>query len=390
MSCDLCRDIIDREKVPHVIRVCKGCGREMHVVEPGDHGRGIKIEKGERFVIPASWLRLSLNPLESTGTFSRSGLQWFAEQIFVQDLFTKEADFQAILKALEEQADEILQGSELIGGLDINNPEHAERIFNIVKDNKGSTEWWALWTGLFLAASRDALANGQTDRAMWALACTERCRAMLVFKNHLEEVVWMGHSAKRIVDILAVWDNHKQNEDEQFWQLTFNENTYVLSQVFAVPMVFIEDKAYVGGMKMDRSNARFVDYLFSAESSREAILIEIKTPTTRILGSEYRNGVYTPSTELSGAIVQVLRYRAELIRNLQSITEDRDDKIAAFSPKCVLLIGNAEAQFTGANMRRSFELFRGTLKDVEIVTYDELFRKVEILANLFNLVRTKK
>jgi hypothetical protein len=96
------------------------------------------------------------------------------------------------------------------------------------------------------------------------------------------------------------------------------------------------------------------------------------------------------STELSGAIVQVLRYRAELIRNLQAITEDRDYKIAAFSPKCVLLIGNAEVQFTGANMRRSFELFRGTLKDIEIVTYDELFRKVEILANLFNLVRTKK
>jgi hypothetical protein len=32
-------------------------------------------------------------------------------------------------------------------------------------------------------------------------------------------------------------------------------------------------------------------------------------------------------------------------------------------------------------------LFRRNLKDVQIVTYDELFRKLEVLASLFNLVR---
>jgi hypothetical protein len=62
----------------------------------------------------------------------------------------------------------------------------------------------------------------------------------LVFKEQLEEVVWMGHSAKRLIDISGIWDNNKSNDDEQFWQLTFNENTYVLSQVFAVPVVFIQ------------------------------------------------------------------------------------------------------------------------------------------------------
>jgi hypothetical protein len=118
-------------------------------------------------------------------------------------------------------------------------------------------------------------------------------------------------------------------------------------------------------------------------------LIEIKTPATRLLGSEYRDGIYGPSKELAGAIVQVLRYRTELVRNLRAITEERDYDLATFNPKCVLILGNAEAQLTDANMRRSFELFRGGLRDAEIVTYDELFRKVEVLAHLFNLVRTK-
>lgn len=70
---------------------------------------------------------------------------------------------------------------------------------------------------------------------------------MLVFKEQLEEVVWMGHSAKRIIEILKIWNSNKENTDEEFWQLTFNENAYVLSQIFAVPIVFIQDKAYVGG-----------------------------------------------------------------------------------------------------------------------------------------------
>jgi hypothetical protein len=210
---------------------------------------------------------------------------------------------------------------------------------------------------------------------------------MLVFKEHLEEVVWMGHSAGRIVEVLRTWDANREHNDEEFWQLTFNEHSYVLSQVFAVPVVFLQEKAYVGGMRVDRKDAKFVDYLFSAESSREAILIEIKTPVTRLLGSRYRKGTYAPSAELAGATVQILSYRAELVRNLRVLTDESDTELQAFRPKCVLIAGNAEAQLKDEDMRRSFELFRAS-SEVEIVTYDELFRKVEILAQLFSLKRT--
>jgi hypothetical protein len=209
---------------------------------------------------------------------------------------------------------------------------------------------------------------------------------MMVFKESLEEVVWMGSSAKRLIDILGTWDGHRQNSDEEFWQLTFNENSYVLSQVFAVPMLFLKEKAYVGGMTLERSDSRFVDYVFSAESSREAILIEIKTPTTPLLSGEYR-GNRPPSKELTGSVVQVLNYRAELARNVLSLTDKTDIQLSAFTPRCAIIIGNAGAELNDESSRRSFELFRTSLKDVEVITYDELFRKVEILAELFRLKR---
>ena len=160
----------------------------------------------------------------------------------------------------------------------------------------------------------------------------------------------------------------------------------MLSQIFAVPLVFIKDKAYVGGMRMDRSEARFVDYVFSAESSREAILIEIKTPTTRLTGSEYR-GNFPPSHDLAGSVAQVLNYRYELVQNLRTLTTPV--QLNAFNPKCAVIVGNAESELNDETARRSFELYRASLKDVEIITYDELFRKVEILAELFSLKKTK-
>ena len=242
--------------------------------------------------------------------------------------------------------------------------------------------------GTFISFLRDAMEKNDVQQAVWAMGCAERCRSMLVFKEHLEEVVWMGQSAKRVVDILRIWDNNKTNADEGFWQITFRQNVYAISQVFAVPLVFIREAAYVGGMSIDRQNAKLVDYLFSQESSREAVLVEIKTPATKLL-AKYR-GTYRPSPELSGALMQVLDYRRTLSKNLPSVVEGTSHRLNSFSPKCVIIVGNGVLELDDEHKRGAFELFRSNSKDVEIVTYDELFRKIEVLATLFSLQRPKE
>jgi len=254
------------------------------------------VRAGDRFVIPEGWLRLSLNPLDSAARLARPGLDLLARRLFLDDITGKEESFSEAALGLERQTDQIVNTFEPLVGLDVNDPADAERILSIMEGHPRTREFWALWTGHFLAIARVSSGEGNINRAMWAIACAERCRSMMLFKSELEEVVWMGFSVKRTIDILGTWDGNKGEEDEEFWQITFSENSYVLSQVFAVPLVFIQDKAYVGGMKMDRSNARFVDYVLSAESSREAVLIEIKTPTTRLMGSRYRGNVAPSST----------------------------------------------------------------------------------------------
>lgn len=384
MSCPKCQHVVERPDLPHVVRPCEGCGRELRIHEPGAHGKGMQIRKGDQVVMPADWLRMSLNPLKTNAHFTRYGLQWFAEQIHLENLPNKKDEIAAELDRVQKQCDQILTGSPLLVGLNLENPVDAERAIDILKSNRDTREWWAFLMGTYVAIVRDASSSGDVEQAIWAMGCAERCRAMLVFKEHLEEAVWMGQSAKRVVDILHLWDTNQKNDDEAFWQLTFREHAYAIAQVFAVPLVFIKEAAYVGGMTIDRKNAKLVDYLVSFDSSQEAALVEIKTPATRLLGPKYR-GTYRPSPELSGAVMQALDYRRTLITKLESLLTGTDVKVHAVAPRCVVVVGNGVIELNSEPKRTAFELFRRNSRDVEIVTYDEFFKKLDVLAHLFNL-----
>jgi hypothetical protein len=386
MICEACKDVIESPDTIHVIRPCPRCGRELRIAERGAHGLGLKVEKGDRLVVPSGALTFSPNPLKSSGHFTKAGLQWYAELITVGELPNNKDSLTSTLESICAETDRVLKSSPLLFGLDLVDSNQAEKAVTVLSANRQSAAWWAMLTGTLATLTREAIANGDANGAAWAAACMERTRAMLVFKEHLEDVVHMGHSAKRIVDILKTWEGNKKNGDEGFWQTTFSQSTYVLSQVIGVPVVFIQDQAYVGGMSLSGKDARFVDYLFAVESSREAVMFEIKTPAQRLLGRRYR-GIYRPSPDLTGSVVQVLDYRTQLVSKLDGIAKKDGKELRAFQPRCVLLIGNAHDELTDETRRRSFELFRSNQREVEIITYDELFRKVEILATLFDLVR---
>jgi hypothetical protein len=332
----------------------------------------------------ADWMRVSLNPLKSNARLFRYGLQWFAEQIHLEDLPNKKDDIAAELDRVQKRCDDILIKSPILAGLNLENDEHAEKAVDILKRNRETCEWWAFLMGTYAAIVRDAITAGDAPQAVWAMGCAERCRAMLVFKEHLEEVVWMGQSARRVVEILSIWDQNQSNSDEGFWQQTFREHVYAIAQVFAVPLIFIKEAAYVGGTNIDRKNAKLVDYLFSLESSQEAALVEIKTPATRLLGPRYR-GTYGPSSELSGAIMQALDYRRTFVAEHRTLLDGTGHTLKAVAPRSVVVAGNGKVELGSETKRIAFELFRANSRDVEIVTYDELFRKLDVLAQLFSL-----
>ncbi len=388
MNCSKCENLKDIDDLsnPYVIRKCKKCGRKIKLRDTSPSGHGFRVEKGDRFIIPEGFINIAANPLKSTSKLTKYGLSWYAQLIFVEELQQNPDNISEFLSKNDEYSSTILKKSSILKDLDLENKIQANEAIERLKNHKDKVEWWALLFGTFNKMTEEAIEENDAEKAAWTMRIAERCRAMCVFKDSLEEVVWMGHSAGRIIEVIRKWHSNKENNNEEFWQVIFNENPYILSQIFSVPVIFIKDKAYVGGMNIDGQNAKFVDYLFASESSNDAMLVEIKTPETQLVAkTNYRKGIYNPTKDLSGSILQALNYRRELTKNLQSIATETEHKIEMFNPRCIVIIGNAEKELKNELKRKSFELFRTNLKDVEIITFDELFRKAEILASLFNL-----
>lgn len=180
---------------------------------------------------------------------------------------------------------------------------------------------------------------------------------------------------------LATWEAFKTNSDEEFWQKELTENSLLLSQVFAYPVVLLKGKAYVGGKSYENQGGNIVDFLFKNEFTDNVILIEIKTPVTSLIGKKYREGVYNVSEDLTGAILQVTNYANSITQDFHTLTRTCT-KFEAFKPHCLVIAGNCSVELNDSEKRKSFELFRRGLKDVDVVTYDELFGKVHHFISL--------
>jgi hypothetical protein len=185
-----------------------------------------------------------------------------------------------------------------------------------------------------------------------------------------------------VKDALKYWRQNQANSSEEFWQQALTNRAYVLSQILAYPVVVICKKAYVGGKQVNNKGGNVVDFLASVESTDAVVLIEIKTPQTSLLGPEYRDGVFPLSSELSGAVAQVLRYRQSLMRDFNSVMADRSIPLTLGEPRCVIVSGHAEEELTSGAKRESFELQRERLQGVTIITYDELFRRLGRIVTL--------
>jgi hypothetical protein len=182
--------------------------------------------------------------------------------------------------------------------------------------------------------------------------------------------------------VSRIWHTNAKNGDEAFWQVTLAHHAFVLSQLFAYPIIIIKGKAYVGGKRLDNAHGNLVDFLGRVASSGAPVLIEIKTPQTPLLGKEYRQGVFPPSQDVTGAISQVLQYRESLMQEIHTIVQGHATGITACDPRVVVIAGSAEREFTTESRQRSFERYRERLAGVTVLTFDEVFARVDALISI--------
>ncbi len=183
-------------------------------------------------------------------------------------------------------------------------------------------------------------------------------------------------------NVLEIWKNNTDNDSEEFWQGVLAQNSFLFAQLFSFPVIILENKAYVGGKGISNRGGNVIDFLCANNLTRNVVLVEIKTPVTRLLGTRYRGDIYNTSNELSGSVIQVTNYKNSLMQNYLTLADSEEERFEAFDPRCIVIIGNIDSELADRRQRKSLELFRMGLKDVQVITYDELFGKVEFLVSL--------
>jgi hypothetical protein len=176
--------------------------------------------------------------------------------------------------------------------------------------------------------------------------------------------------------ILDVWRKNATNPNEDFWQEELSKHSFVLSFLFAYPIIVIRGKAYVGGKEYDNRHGNLVDFLARVPTSRNAVLIEIKTPVTPLLGAEYRQDVFPPSTDLVGAVAQVIHYKESLLDD-RRVCQTADASLS--EPRCLIIAGSAQSELVDDSRKKAFERFRERLVGVHLLTFDEVLRRIEDL-----------
>ncbi|RCW23127.1 Shedu immune nuclease family protein [Marinilabilia salmonicolor] len=165
---------------------------------------------------------------------------------------------------------------------------------------------------------------------------------------------------------------------EKQWQKFFKQNSWLLAQLFYSPVTLFEDEAYVGGKEVTNKNGKLADFLYKNEFDNVA-LIEIKTHLTPLMETSAYRGtdVYATSKDVNGGLSQVLNQRDNILKEFHGLRYKSKEDFEAFNPHCLLLVG----KYSDLNIDqcKSFELFRNSSKDVTIVTFDELEKKIQSL-----------
>lgn len=217
-----------------------------------------------------------------------------------------------------------------------------------------------------------------------------RRRAVVTVREELPELaaeqpltLLALHADIERVSLQQMIDSYRDMLAEQLsenaWQKFFDQNIFILTMLFCGPVQLISGQFHAQPSGIKGTGAQIGDYLFRGVGQVLAI-VEIKKPSTPLVQKrEYRSGggVHAPDSELSGAVSQVL-YQRHSLQTAWGVHRD-DEALAGSRPdntRCVVIAGILPAEL---KLLRSFETFRCSHKDVEILTFDELLRKLELL-----------
>lgn len=173
-----------------------------------------------------------------------------------------------------------------------------------------------------------------------------------------------------------------QDYEESYWQKLLSEEDWIFGYGLSYYcLTMLNEQVLVGGKDIMNRNGQVVDFLAASEAqARYVVLVEIKKPSTSLLGRQCRNHAFPISSDLAEAVAQVQGYIEAWGTNATREIYDyeQENNLTTAKPKGILVVGNT-AELDSSDKKRSFELFRKGLNQVDIITYDELLQRAHFI-----------
>lgn len=235
---------------------------------------------------------------------------------------------------------------------------------------------------MVLGAVRTAIGGGLTEEDIRLIS--NRREQLQKFKRLLDDPDYFQQEESRATTRGA----------EAVWQAFFEANQWIFGYgLNLIACESIDDgklERITTGANIFGGAGKRIDAIMRSKGLISSMLFcEIKTHDTELLAkTPYRAGVYQASKELGGGVAQVQKTvsKAQQLISREFLTRIYDNdgtptgvELSTTRPRQVVVIGSLR-EFTdngAVNPEKinSFELYRTSIQDVEIITFDELYQR---------------
>jgi len=193
-------------------------------------------------------------------------------------------------------------------------------------------------------------------------------------------------------DYIAIYKTENSIVDERLeilWQHFFSKNDWIFGYGLDYKFLgILQKEAHISNTDLSGKDGVIGDFLLGC--NKFTVLVELKRPDTDLFKNKNRSNSWSLSNELVDAFSQILEQKASWQIQAESNANNNynDDgeiiKQKTIDPKTILIIGNSN-QYSGETKEqqikaKSFELFRRDSRNIEIITFDELFERAKFIA----------
>jgi len=233
---------------------------------------------------------------------------------------------------------------------------------------------------------QEALNNNITNKDL--INFGYRKNQLEIFKKLIDDNVFFKDYKEKLEN-----ETRKHKRDEDIWQFFFEKNTWILG--YGLDYIFNSEldskkiEQVTTGSNFNQAGKRIDGLLKSLGAINSLCFCELKLnsePLLKPVKNANRGESWQISDTLAGAIAQVQRTIHKAIKGLSTKTEIKDgqdfltgEDLYLYNPKAFILIGDLNEFIVDEKINEvkfsSFEMFRKNLKNIDIVTYDELYQR---------------